>query len=150
MRRRTLGMAVIGTAGLIVVLVGAQTAALLPTPRRGSASGTPGTSTFALIGGGHWETVWNNALGEGPSSVWVNQSGYYYADYNDSSGAAGSPGWSSLGAPTTGTNGTTVVNMTLTNQTATAEAMMCYLAVGTTAPLPWHFDSATGLFVRDP
>src|SRR5580704_17909976 len=115
MRRRTLGMAVIGTAGLIVVLVGAQTAALLPTPRRGSASGTPGTSTCALIGGGQWETVRNNASGEGPSSVWVNQSGYYYADYNDSSGAAGSSAWSSLGAPTTGTNGTTVVNMALTN-----------------------------------
>src|SRR5690242_14953782 len=46
------------------------------------------------MGGGVWEERWNNSSGAGPTHVFVPMPGYWWAAYNNSTGAAAYLGWS--------------------------------------------------------
>jgi hypothetical protein len=112
---------------------------------------SPAADTYPCshMGGGIWEETWNNSSGAGPTHVFVPMPGYWWAEYNNSAGAAAYLGWttSAMGF-LSNTPGWTMVN--LTNDSADAEAMAEYLCVNpSNSALPWHYDFATQTFVRD-
>ena len=112
------------------------------------ASSAADTYPCIHAGGGIWEEAWNNSSGAGPTHVFVPLPGHWWAQYNNSTGAAANPGWATMGAGTPeSTPGWTMVN--LTNDSEVAAAMTTYACANLSGSLPWHYDFATKAFVRD-
>jgi hypothetical protein len=145
-RRTRLLVGVLGGCAVLIAVAVVAGSYLLMTFSPGNGA-TMDDAQCQHVGGGQWETVWNNTTGSAPTQIWVNETGYYWAEYTDSSGTATMAGWGTPGTSEMASAGQTVVNMT--NQTATAEAMMTEMCQGSPSPLPWHYDAASGLFVRD-
>jgi hypothetical protein len=146
MRLRILSLILSGSAALVL-------AALVILPGNGLSAGRSAgsivgsTNECQHIGGGHWTMVWNNATGAGSTHVWQNESGFYWAIYDNTTGAVGAVGWGSTWDEPLATNGTSVVNMT--GESSTAESMMCSVSTDPGPVIPWHYDFVTHLFVRD-
>ena len=133
--------------GLVLILAALASSA----PGGGGASSSLGLDSYPCshVGGGVWQETWNNSSRTGPTHVWVPEPGHWWLAYNNSTGAAGNPGWGSLGTSTPDNSpGWTFVNVT--NLSLPVEAMMQSLCVDGSSSLPWHYDFASQQFVRDP
>src|SRR5258708_1369774 len=148
--QRFLAPAACGITGASLLSVALLLPGALPIGHPISASSSTGTSRCQHAGGGLWEQVFNNSSAVSPTDVWVPTAGYYWAGYNNTTGAMGQLGWGTPGVRAIALPGETLVNMSATNQTSTAEAMMEYGCENPAGGMPWHYDFGSGLFVRDP
>ncbi|MCI4318923.1 MAG: hypothetical protein L3K23_02170 [Thermoplasmata archaeon] len=146
MKRKTWVLSATVTIASVLVVAGLLIGGGLLTPWSAGHS-VASKSNCSHVGGGTWETTWNNASGSAPTQVWVSGPGYYWATYNNSTYAAESVGWGSPGTLAVAPAGSTLVNMT--SETSTAELMMQGVCAASGTTIPWHFDSATQTFVRN-
>jgi hypothetical protein len=134
-------------AGVVVVLAVVSYGS--PVGASSASSSAANSYPCSHAGGGLWEVTWNNSSGSGPTHVFVPMPGYWWAEYNNSTGASAYLGWGTVGTGILGSSpGWTTVNMT--NDPTVAAAMATFACANANSALPWHYDFATQTFVRNP
>jgi len=114
----------------------------------GTAFPSPGPTRCQHVGGGQWETVWNNSSRTPPILVWHPEAGTYWVEYNNTTRAIVGVDWGTYGVSPGTVEGTTIVNVS--DEAGTVESMMEQLCSSPNLTLPWHYDVSNHLLVRDP